>query len=803
VTVPGDVRCPVDWEWTFLWRQDRTFLSSYGNAGVAPLRRRVDRARLSLQSCDESVAKSLLVVTHITMGHTLLVRDSVRSPVHTGPVVAVAAGLFGLSFGTVLFTLSIFKLLSFFIMPSLFFDLLFIGFPLGAFVAAHRIPANRRSLVASLWAVQAIMAASVGCCLMVKRFDYLRAHLFQIELARLIGQIVVFVGLFLPFFAAYGMSEYLGYQYGRSRLGGRMRLVYAISLFGAAAAYVFLRAALPPVGMARIQILAFLAIAGSIAALGPGRAVWSAAGVEVLILGLAMLLPGLENRFLALYKGRGMQSTSDFETRMGCRSVYQRWGRYSLCEILASPGNATYYGFYNDMLQWEYSARLGFARPCLGAIPIMQTKPGSSIAIIGAGGGRQVRLAQRLGDRSVTAIELEPAVFEAVRSPEHLLRAFGRVYEAPGVRPVRAEARAYFEQSHEQFDLIYLPSVGGYAQMMIEPGNMVRTVEAHQLLRGHLSRGGVLAIWYPRGLDTSGVLTDQYVRTLRLLGMPTAAYRNAAEWLILAQNDPAARPSEPDELAAMMLLDFAAPGADEFRPVRYEVPSDPGFTPITDDRPYLGGNVRNILSTGQVRSLFAIAGGWIGAVGAVLWLALRRRGDPCIPRRPYAVVAALATLIGASFVLVEHTLVLALFRRLFVYEDALALAVVWFLCFTGLGSLCGPLVPRRWLLAPAVACFGVLLLEGHRMPLPGLLLVAAPLAMATGTFFPALFDRAAANPLAVFALDAIGAGVGAILATFVPILWGFQAFFAVAGLFFALTAVADALFHRSVSCLDP
>jgi hypothetical protein len=341
------------------------------------------------------------------------------------PVAAVAAGLFGLSFAAALFTLSIFKLLSFFIMPSLFFDLLFIGFPLGAFVAARRLPASRGSLLASLWGLQAMMVVSVGCCLLAKRFDYLRAHLFDIELARLVGQIAVFVGLFLPFFVAYGMSEYLGYQYGRSRLGGRMRLVYALALFGAAAAYLFLRAALPTLGMARVQLLALLAVAGTIAVLGAGTPARRAAGVEAVALGLALLAPGLESRFLSLYKGRGVLSTSDFETNGGCRSVYQRWGRYSLCEILAAPGKAAYYGFYNDMFQWEYSPRMGFTGPSLGAIPILLTRPGSSIAIIGAGGGRQVRLAERLGDRSVTAIELEPAVFEAVRSPKHLLRAFG------------------------------------------------------------------------------------------------------------------------------------------------------------------------------------------------------------------------------------------------------------------------------------------------------------------------------------------------------------------------------------------
>ena len=163
------------------------------------------------------------------MAQTSLVRGSVGSPLHVKEVVAVAIGLFCLSFATALFTLAIFKLLGFFIMPSLFFDLLFIGFPLGAFLAAHRLPASRASLLGSLWGLQATMLMSVGCCLLAKRFDYLRAHLFDIDLAMLVGQIAVFVGLFLPFFAAYGMSEYLGYQYGRSRLGGRMRLVYALA----------------------------------------------------------------------------------------------------------------------------------------------------------------------------------------------------------------------------------------------------------------------------------------------------------------------------------------------------------------------------------------------------------------------------------------------------------------------------------------------------------------------------------------------------------------------------------------------
>jgi hypothetical protein len=51
---------------------------------------------------------------------------------------ALAACLFSLSFSMVLFTLALFKLLSFFIMPSLFFDLLYLLCPLQPPGSAYR-----------------------------------------------------------------------------------------------------------------------------------------------------------------------------------------------------------------------------------------------------------------------------------------------------------------------------------------------------------------------------------------------------------------------------------------------------------------------------------------------------------------------------------------------------------------------------------------------------------------------------------------------------------------------------------------
>ncbi|MGB5537574.1 MAG: hypothetical protein WBN08_16925, partial [Thiogranum sp.] len=69
--------------------------------------------------------------------------------------------LFLLSFATVVFTIALFRLLTFFIMPSLFFDLLFIGFPLGALAGAYFFRISRQSFLKTLWFLQAAMIFSV------------------------------------------------------------------------------------------------------------------------------------------------------------------------------------------------------------------------------------------------------------------------------------------------------------------------------------------------------------------------------------------------------------------------------------------------------------------------------------------------------------------------------------------------------------------------------------------------------------------------------------------------------------------
>jgi hypothetical protein len=716
--------------------------------------------------------------------------------------------MFLLSFATVLFTLSVWKLLSFFIMPSLFFDLLFIGFPIGAFIGVRLFKASLASFRATLWILQAVIGLSIAASLACKHFDYLRAHLFEVRLGWLLGQMGTFTAIFIPFFCAYGLSEYVGYQVGRKVLGGRMRLVYAIYLFGAAGAYFFHERTLSALGVTGEILLSVLLVAAASLLISVRRGERLVLAAECAVLVAAAAVPGLEaleKGFLHLYKGASQQSTKWYAER-GFDIEFQRWGRYSLTAVMYSPEAREFAGFYNDYMQWEYSPGTGFRERKLGAVPILNAPADGKIAIIGAGGGRQVifALQPRFRFEKIVAIEVEPAVFAAIRRPP-LRERFDSVYERPNVVPVRSEARGYMESTSERFDLIFLPSVGGYPQMMLEPGNMIRTADAYRTLRDRLTDRGILAIWYPSGLDPKSILTAEYVKTLgeQHLGMKTAAYRSDYEYLILAARDPATRLPDAKDIDAFLTApddpSGLPPETDPFARARpFFVPTDPDFQPITDDRPFLAGNVRHIFSLKQVYQLFAIVGSILAVAGVSILWALRRGGDPRIPGRSYRQVAALSALIGANFILFEHYVILALFQKIYMFQDALVIGAISFLVISGLGSiLIGPRT-RTWFQAAAVLLTLPLVFFEKDLSAGMIVALVAPVAFVTGSFFPALFDLAARNPLAVFAMDAVGAAVGSMASFFIPIAFGFSVFFPVAAAVFLATCVATWRFTRGL-----
>jgi spermidine synthase len=712
--------------------------------------------------------------------------------------------LFLLSFATVLFTIVLFRLLTFFIMPSLFFDLLFIGFPLGALAGAYFFHISKQSFLRTLWILQGTMVFSIFAMLACKHFDYLRAHLFDVELQQLFFQMLVFTSFFIPFFIAYGLSEYIGYQIGRRHLRGRMPVVYAIYLFGAAAAYLVAEFLFPLLGAARLLGIPFLLVAVSMLLLYPPVRVSRLLLVQQFSIAVLLFVPQLEAGFMQLYKGTSMQSTHAYASQ-GYETIHQEWGTYGFVEVMQEAGMERYIGFYNDIIQWRYAPGNGYFGHNIGMLPLEWAPPGGRIAIIGAGGGRQVQYARKSGHdfEQIMAIEIEPAVIEAVQGT--LAERFDHVYQDPHVELVNHEARSYMEDFEERFDLIYLPSVGGYPQMMLEPGNMIRTIEAYKTLSNHLTEQGVLAIWYPSVLDPRAILTEQYMHTLESpeIGLQVRVYKSRGEFLIMAARQADSLPAL-GKVQEFYIQPAVASLGEAIAPFFVAMPVELGktwerstFRPISDDQPFLAGNMQNIFSMQQVGKLFALVTALMIGFALLLLLLVRKKGSPGIPGKSFSQVVLVSLFVGANFLVIEHYLILALFKKLYVYRDALVLGAISFLIISGLGSTF--ITPRlRPVFQFAGGLFILLLLIFHENLSPWeSLALLAPVAFVTGSFFPALFEAAAENPLGVFAADSIGAAIGSMASFFIPIVFGFSWFFAFATVMFWATSIATFLFFRN------
>jgi hypothetical protein len=210
------------------------------------------------------------------------------------------------------------------------------------------------------------------------------------------------------------------------------------------------------------------------------------------------------------------------------------------------------------------------------------------------------------------------------------------------------------------------------------------------------------------------------------------------------------------------------------------------------------GNVQHIFSLQQVGILFTLVAGLLLAFAGLLVVLLRKKGNPGIPGRSFPQLVLISLFVGANFLVIEHYLILALFKKLYVYRDALVLGAISFLIISGLGSTF--ITPRlRPLFQFIGGLFILLLLLFHDSLSPWAnLALLAPVAFVTGSFFPALFEAAAENPLAVFAADSIGAAIGSMASFFIPIVLGFNWFFVFATLMFWTTAFVTFLFFRNL-----
>jgi len=137
------------------------------------------------------------------------------------------------------------------------------------------------------------------------------------------------------------------------------------------------------------------------------------------------------------------------------------------------------------------------------------------VLIIGSGGGRDIVAALISGSRDVTAVEINPIIFDTVNS---YANKAGNVYNHEYVRAYVDEGRSFVSRSTEKYDIIYIPFVDTWASVssggLGVSENFLYTLEGFQQYYDHLEDGGkIIAVrWLidsPRFVSTFAELLKQ------------------------------------------------------------------------------------------------------------------------------------------------------------------------------------------------------------------------------------------------------------------------------------------------------
>ena len=444
--------------------------------------------------------------------------------------------------------------------------------------------------------------------------------------------------------------------------------------------------------------------------------------------------------------------------------------------------------------KWDgHPASLSWTRFDVTALPY-QIRQGKA-AVIGVGGGRDVLTAIAAGSSSVTGIEINEALLDALTGH---YRDFARVATHPGVTLVHDEARSYLTRTTDRFDVLQMSLIdtwaatGAGAFTLTENGLYTR--EGWQVFLRALTPTGVFSVsrWY----DPANVSETTRLVSLGVASLLDFGVREPRRHLILVTQD---------RIATMLVSPspFTADDRRRLDAVRAELgfgigvtpwdePSDPriariasatshealaaagedpyfDFSAPTDRRPFFfnmlkpaaafmarnAGATGNGIVSGNLVATRTLAA--LGGIAAVLVLAiivwpLLHTGRPALPAGVFAASLAYFALIGLGFMFVQ----IPYLQRFSVFlgHPTYTFSIVLFLMilFAGLGSVASERLPlgSRRLVAIPLATAGAALMSALLLQtvldatvawgLPGRTLVAAafvaPAAFLMGHCFP-------------------------------------------------------------------
>jgi spermidine synthase len=141
------------------------------------------------------------------------------------------------------------------------------------------------------------------------------------------------------------------------------------------------------------------------------------------------------------------------------------------------------------------------------------------VLVIGSGGGRDVVAALAGGSKDVTSVEINPIIFETVKSYDDKA---GNVYTHEYVRAYVEEGRSFITRTPEKYDVIYVPFVDTWASVssggLSVSENFLYTIEGFQQYYDHLTdRGKIVTV---RWLIDTPRFVSTYVKLLEQNGVP-------------------------------------------------------------------------------------------------------------------------------------------------------------------------------------------------------------------------------------------------------------------------------------------
>ncbi len=338
-----------------------------------------------------------------------------------------------------------------------------------------------------------------------------------------------------------------------TRFPGQISRLYAADLIGAAmgaVALVWLLSMMDgPSAVIAVAALPGVAAAWFAGTAGKDRMFWLSLGGAVLLFGFALTNAIMFERHSPLLRvtwvgGTTLESMPRYEQSS---PDYEKWNAFSRIKIDRLPATSRPFGWglsetlpedrRAEQLQLVIDSVAGTVLTRYDGAPQQidhlkydvvnlahQIRENADVLVIGVGGGRDVLSALAFDQASVTGVEINAQILDAVNNVYGDFT--GHLDQNPRVTFVNDEARSYVARSKDRYDIIQssltdtwaASSAGAYALSE----NSLYTVEAWDSFLDHLTPNGILTVsrWYYPGQPMEAYrLTALAAETLQRRGI--------------------------------------------------------------------------------------------------------------------------------------------------------------------------------------------------------------------------------------------------------------------------------------------